>query len=70
MEKLGLNHDMMAFYPNFTNMELMDSIIDDMMAKRTKRVICGDGCDLYTADVSTAGRRISDSARYLYCIAV
>lgn len=60
MEKLGLNHDMMAFYPNFTNMELMDSIIDDMMAKRTECVICGDDviCTRLMSRLQAEGYRI------------
>lgn len=60
MEKLGLNHDMMAFYPNFTNMELMDSIIDDMMAKRIECIICGDDviCTRLMSRLQAEGYRI------------
>lgn len=60
MEKLGLNREMMAFYPNFTNMELMDSIIDDMMGKRTECVICGDDviCTRLMSRLQAEGYRI------------
>ncbi|WP_408609517.1 LacI family DNA-binding transcriptional regulator [Anaerocolumna sedimenticola] len=59
-DKHGLPREQQMFYPNFVNMELIDSIISDMFARKIECIMCGDDviCTRIMSRLQAEGYRI------------
>ncbi len=60
LDKHGLPKEQQMFYPNFVNMELIDSIISDMFAGKVECIVCGDDviCTRIMSRLQAEGYRI------------
>lgn len=60
LEKQGIPRERQLFYPNFINMELNESVISDIFAKKAECIVCGDDviCTRIMSGMQAKGYRI------------
>ncbi len=60
LEKYGLPRERQLVYTGFTNMEMIDNILSDMMSARTECIVCGDDviCSKVMSRLQAEGYRI------------
>ena len=60
LDRYGLPHEQQLIFQNFTNMELLDSMINEMIGKKAECIICGDDviCTRLLSRMQAEGYRI------------
>ena len=60
LDRYGIPMEQQLFYNNFVNMEILDSIISDVIGKRAECIICGDDviCTRLMSRMQAEGYRI------------